>query len=78
MEIDGDLEVVRIAIAASALLDGGDLGIQSFRDSVGDKQRLYRWFAGRGDSAAVSAESPISPDYRSFYPDQSDCNHAVC
>ena len=36
MEIDGDLEVVRIAITASALLDGSDLGIQSFRDGVGD------------------------------------------
>lgn len=36
MEIDGDLEVVRIAIAADALLDGSDLGIQSFCDGVGD------------------------------------------
>jgi hypothetical protein len=36
MEIDGDLEVVRIAIAASAFLDGGNLGVQSLRDSVGD------------------------------------------
>jgi len=36
MEMDGDLIVVRIAIAASTLLDGGNLGIQSFRDSVGE------------------------------------------
>ena len=36
MEVDGDLEVVRIAIATGALLDGGDLGVQSFGDGVGD------------------------------------------
>lgn len=36
METDGDLELVRIAIDASALLDGGNLGVQSLRDSGGD------------------------------------------
>lgn len=36
METYGDLEVVWIAIAASMLLDGSYLGVQSFGDSVGD------------------------------------------
>ncbi len=36
MEINGNLEVVRVAIATSALLDSSDLGIESFRNSVGD------------------------------------------
>jgi hypothetical protein len=42
MEIDGDLEVVWVAVAASALLDGSNLGIQSFRDSIGDVFALIR------------------------------------
>lgn len=36
MEIDGDLEIVRVAIATGPLLDGSDLGVQAFSDSVGD------------------------------------------
>lgn len=36
MEIDGDLEVVRVAITTGALLDGSDLRIQSFGDGIGD------------------------------------------
>ena len=36
MEIDGDLEMVRVAIATGPLLDGGDLRVQTFSNSVGD------------------------------------------
>jgi hypothetical protein len=39
MEIDGDLEVVGIAIAAGAFLDGGDLGIETLGNGVGDAMR---------------------------------------
>ena len=39
MKVDGDLEMVRIAKAAGALLEGGNLGVQSFRDGVGDAMR---------------------------------------
>jgi len=39
MEIDGDLEMVRIAIATGALLDDGNLGTQAFGDGVGDVMR---------------------------------------
>lgn len=36
MEIDGELEVVRIAVVTSAFLDGSNLRVQSFCNSVGD------------------------------------------
>ena len=39
MEIDGDLEIVRIAIATGALLNGSDLGVQPFGDGVGYAMR---------------------------------------
>ena len=34
MEVDGNLEVIRISVAEGALLDGGDLGIQTLGDGV--------------------------------------------
>jgi hypothetical protein len=36
MEIDGNLEVIRISVAEGPLLDGGDLGIQTLGDCVRD------------------------------------------
>ena len=39
MEIDGDLEVVRVAIAAGALLHRGDLGVQSLGNGIGNAMR---------------------------------------
>ena len=39
MEIDGGLEVIRVAIAAGAFLDSGDLGVQSFGNGVGNAMR---------------------------------------
>ena len=39
MEIDGDLEVVQVAIAAGALLDRGDLGVQSLGNGIGNAMR---------------------------------------
>ncbi len=39
MEIDSDLEVVRIAPAAGTCLDGSDLGVQALGDGVGDTVR---------------------------------------
>ena len=36
MEIDGDLEMVRVAVATGALLYGRNLGVQAFGHSVGD------------------------------------------
>jgi hypothetical protein len=39
VEIDGDLEVVGIAITAGPFLDGGDLGVQPLGDCIGDAMR---------------------------------------
>lgn len=39
MEIDGDLEMVWVAIATSPFLDGGDLRVQAFGNRVGDAMR---------------------------------------
>ncbi len=35
MEIDGDLEVIGIAVVAGALLDGSDLGIEAIGNGIG-------------------------------------------
>lgn len=39
MEIDGDLELLRVAIATGTFLDRGDLGIQSLGNGVGNAMR---------------------------------------
>ena len=42
MEIDGDLEMLRVAIATGTFLDRGDLGIQSLGNGVGNAMREIR------------------------------------
>jgi hypothetical protein len=36
MEVDGDLEVIGVAIAASTLLDRSDLRVQTLGHRIGD------------------------------------------
>ena len=55
MEIDGDLEVIRIAIAAGALLDGGDLRVQALGDGVGDAMREVGQHVGRWRAISLAA-----------------------
>lgn len=76
MEIDGDLERVEIARTTGALLDGGDLEVQSFCDSVSDAmgkvgQHIRQMTGdklGRGDHGLQAAvrrpEVPALPPLR--------------
>ena len=65
MEVDGDFEMVRIAIAASPLLDGSDLRVQTLSDGVGDDVApavLSRLFGGQGTMNVPN----WSPDSKRF------------
>ena len=75
MEIDGDLEVVWIAIATGAFLDSSDLGVETLSDGIGDamsevgqdiRQMTGNQFGGsnHGCQAAVSRpEVPALPEF---------------
>jgi len=47
MEVDGDLEMVRVAVATGALLDGCDHGVQALRHSVSDAMIEIRHYIGQ-------------------------------
>lgn len=66
MEIGGDLEVVWVAIAASPLLDGGDLGVQAFGNGVGDAMREVGQHVGKmtGDQMNDQAFQSLSDRLR--------------
>ena len=57
MEVDGDLEVLGIAVAAGALLHGGDLRVQALcyriADAVAEVGQRVGQMPGNGLAAAI-------------------------